>query len=288
MSITAGLVKELRERTGAAMMECKKALVAANGDIEAAIEAMRSSGQATAVKKAGRVTAEGKVLVKLSDDGRKAVILEVNCETDFVAKDENFVSFSDAAVAAALESGANDVEALMAQANLEAQRAELISKIGENIQVRRVARVETDKTVGHYLHGLKIGVLVTLDGGDAELAKDVAMHIAAVKPEVISPEEVSEQRVEKEKVFLTEQALESGKPAEVVEKMIQGRMKKFLNEISLLGQDFVKDPSQTVAQLLKKQNAKVVNFIRYEVGEGIEKKEDNFAQEVMAQVKGSQ
>lgn len=288
MSITAGLVKELRERTGAAMMECKKALVAANGDIEAAIEAMRSSGQATAVKKAGRVTAEGKVLVKLSDDGRKAVILEVNCETDFVAKDENFVSFSDAAVAAALESGANDVEALMAQANLEAQRAELISKIGENIQVRRVASVETDKTVGHYLHGLKIGVLVTLDGGDAELAKDVAMHIAAVKPEVISPEEVSEQRVEKEKVFLTEQALESGKPAEVVEKMIQGRMKKFLNEISLLGQDFVKDPSQTVAQLLKKQNAKVVNFIRYEVGEGIEKKEDNFAQEVMAQVKGSQ
>jgi elongation factor Ts len=288
MSITAGLVKELRERTGAAMMECKKALVASQGDIEAAIEAMRASGQAKAVKKAGRVTAEGKVLVKLSDDGGKAVILEVNCETDFVAKDENFIGFTDAAVAAALASGANDVETLMAQANLETARAELISKIGENIQVRRVASVETDKTLAHYLHGLKIGVLVTLDGGDAELAKDVAMHIAAVKPEVISPEEVSAERVEKEKKFLTEQALESGKPAEVVDKMIQGRMKKFLNEISLLGQDFVKDPSQTVAQLLKKHNAKVANFIRYEVGEGIEKKEDNFAQEVMAQVKGSE
>lgn len=288
MSITAGLVKELRERTGAAMMDCKKALVAADGDIEAAIEAMRSSGQAKAVKKAGRVTAEGKVLVKLSDDGGKAVILEVNCETDFVAKDENFVGFADAATDAALASGANDVETLMAQADLEAARAELISKIGENIQVRRVASVETDKTLGHYLHGLKIGVLVTLDGGDAELAKDVAMHIAAVKPEVISPEEVSAERIEKEKKFLTDQALESGKSAEVVEKMIQGRMKKFLNEISLLGQDYVKDPSQTVAQLLKQHNATVVNFIRYEVGEGIEKKEDNFAEEVMAQVKGSE
>jgi len=288
MAITAGLVKELRERTGAAMMDCKKALVAADGDIDAAIEAMRSSGQAKAVKKAGRVTAEGKVLVEISDAGDEAVIVEVNCETDFVAKDENFVKFSDAAVAAALASRANDVETLMAQGDLEAARAELISKIGENIQVRRVASIKTDKTLGHYLHGLKIGVVVVLEGGNAELAKDVAMHIAAIKPDVISPEEVSAERVEKEKKFLTEQALESGKPVEVVEKMIEGRMKKFLNEISLLGQDFVKDPSQTVGQLLKQQNAKVVSFVRYEVGEGIEKKEDNFAQEVMAQVKGSE
>lgn len=288
MAITAALVKELRERTGAAMMDCKKALVAADGNIDAAIEAMRTSGQAKAIKKAGRVTAEGRVVARTS--GESSVIIEVNCETDFVGKDDSFVSFVDRLADVALANKADSIEALMAAPYADGQtaeeaRQELVNKIGENIQIRRLTLMAA---TGSYLHGAKIGVLVSLEGGDDALARDVAMHVAASKPEVILPEEVSADRVEAEKRFLTDQALESGKPKEVVEKMIVGRMNKFLSEISLVGQPFVKDPSMSVADLLKQNNAKVTSFVRYEVGEGIEKKVDNFAEEVMAQVKGSE
>lgn len=288
MAITAALVKELRERTGAAMMDCKKALVAADGSIDAAIEAMRTSGQAKAIKKAGRVTAEGRVVAKTA--GTTSVIIEVNCETDFVGKDENFIGFIEKVAEAALASKAETVEALMAapyadDQTVEEARQNLVNKIGENVQVRRVTLMTAN---GSYLHGAKIGVLVNVEGGDADLAKDIAMHIAASKPEVILPEEVAAERVEAEKRFLTEQALESGKPKEVVEKMIVGRMSKFLGEISLVGQPFVKDPAMKVSALLKQHNAKVTSFSRFEVGEGIEKKVDNFAEEVMAQVKGSE
>lgn len=289
MAVTAALVKELRERTGAAMMDCKKALVAADGNIDAAIEAMRSSGQAKAIKKAGRVTAEGRVVAKSASG--LSVMIEVNCETDFVAKDENFVGFAEQAADAALANKAGDIESLSAakiansDETVEEARQNLVNKIGENIQIRRLSLMDAN---GCYLHGVKIGVLVNVEGGDDALAKDIAMHIAAIKPEVINPEEVPAERVEAEKNFLTEQALESGKPKEVVEKMITGRMRKFLSEISLVGQPFVKDPAVTVADLLKQHNAKVTSFVRYEVGEGIEKKAENFAEEVMAQVKGSE
>lgn len=289
MAISAALVKELRERTSAAMMDCKRALEASNGDIDAAIEAMRASGQAKAIKKAGRVAAEGVVAIRIAEG--KAAMLEVNCETDFVAMDENFVGFVNAAASAAVETGASDVEALLAanaeEGTLEDMRQNLVAKIGENIQVRRVAQIASSHTLAHYTHGSKIGVVVELEGGDQELAKDVAMHIAASKPEVINPEDVNAERQEKEKAFLIEQAQESGKPQDIIEKMIGGRMKKFLNEISLMGQDFVKDPSMTVASLLKEKQAKVVSFSRFEVGEGIEKKVEDFATEVMEQVKGS-
>lgn len=288
MAITAALVKELRERTGAAMMDCKKALVAADGNIDAAIEAMRTSGQAKAIKKAGRVTAEGRVVARTSGD--TSVIIEVNCETDFVGKDDNFISFIDRAADVALANNTATMDELLAapyadDQTVEEARQQLISKIGENVQIRRLALMSAN---GSYLHGAKIGVLVNIEGGDADLAKDVAMHIAASKPEVILPEDVPADRVEAEQRFLTDQALESGKPKEVVEKMIVGRMRKFLNEISLVGQPFVKDPSMSVADLLKQHNATVTSFVRYEVGEGIEKKVDNFAEEVMAQVKGSE
>ena len=289
MQITAALVKELRERTSAGMMECKKALTETQGDIEAAIELMRKSGQAKADKKAGRVAAEGRIEIAI--DGPTAVIAEVNSETDFVAKDPSFQAFAAECAAAALDSGVTDVASLMEferdGQTLETRRAALIAKIGENIQMRRFERVHTDGVLGAYLHGSRIGVLVSLSGGDESLAKDIAMHIAASRPICVDADQVPADTVEKEREIFRAQAQESGKPAEIVEKMIEGRIRKFLAEVTLVGQPFVKNPDQTVGQLLKEKGATVTGFVRYEVGEGIEKKVENFAEEVMAQARGA-
>ncbi|MEM7705187.1 MAG: translation elongation factor Ts [Pseudomonadota bacterium] len=286
MAVPAKLVKELRERTGAGMMECKKALVETDGDLEAAAEHLRKTGLAKADKKAGRVAAEGQIVTATSSD--RAVLVEVNSETDFVAKDDNFLGFADEVAQAAL-GGAEDVTALMAlpaggAATLEEARQALVAKIGENIQVRRLAGIAGQDVVGSYIHGGRIGVLVALEGGSDELAKDVAMHIAATNPAYISADDVPEAEVAKEKEILVAQAAESGKPPEIIEKMVGGRLRKHLAEITLLGQPFVKDPDQTVEKLLKQHAAKVVEFHRLEVGEGIEKVEENFAEEVRKQL----
>lgn len=290
MSISASMVKELRERTGAGMMECKKALVEADGDIDAAAELLRKSGQAKADKKAGRIAADGRVVIVR--EGNRATILEVNSETDFVAKDENFIAFAEAVAEAAARAGAGDVAELaditLANGNtVEAARTELVTKVGENITVRRLASVENDGPIGFYTHGAKIGAIVALEGGDEELAKDLAMHVAATNPACIDEDGVPPDVIDNERRILTEQAQDSGKPAEIIEKMIGGRLAKFLKEITLVGQPFVKDPDVTVGKLLAGKGAKAVGFVRYEVGEGIEKKEDNFVEEVMAQVKGA-
>lgn len=287
MAITAALVKELRERTGAGMMECKKALVEADGNIETAIDNMRKSGQAKAAKKAGRVAAEGVILAK--SEGNTGVLVEVNSETDFVARDDSFKKFSSDVVGVALENGTADVEALNATAmpsgeSVEEARANLVAKIGENITVRRVAKVEGE-TLGAYVHGGRIGVLVSLEGGDEELARDVAMHVAASNPQFNTADDVDPEVINKEKEIIKAQPDMEGKPENIVEKMMVGRIKKFVNEITLEGQNFVKDPSTTVGQLLKEKGAKVVSYTRFEVGEGIEKKEDDFASEVAAQMK---
>lgn len=289
-AITAALVKELRERSGAGMMECKKALVAANGDIEVAMDEMRKSGQAKADKKAGRVAADGKIEIKLSDDAKTAVMIEINSETDFVARDESFNRFTSDVADLALQTQTAEIDVLNTEKmpigeTVEEARKNLISKIGENIQLRRVLFVATSGVIGAYVHGGRIGVLVDMEGGDAELAKDIAMHVAASNPIVVSPSDVPEDVIAREKEIYIAQAQESGKPAEIIEKMIGGRMTKFLDEVSLVGQPFVKDPSQKVADLLKANNAKVINFTRFLVGEGIEKEETNFAEEVMQQVK---
>lgn len=290
MTITASMVKELRERTGAGMMECKKALVATDGNIDAAAEELRKSGQAKADKKAGRVAADGRVVVR-TDAGR-AVIAEVNSETDFVAKDENFASFAEGVAAAALSSGVTDV-AVLAETSIdgtktiEEARTELVTKVGENISVRRVSIVSGSGPIGHYTHGARIGAVVVLNGGSEDLARDIAMHVAATNPVCINEHDVPEETLERERRIFSEQAAASGKPTEIVEKMISGRIAKFLKEITLVGQAFVKDPDISVGKLLKNANATVTSFVRFEVGEGIEKKEDNFAEEVMAQVKGT-
>ena len=290
MSITASMVKELRERTGAGMMECKKALVEANGDLDAAAEALRKSGQAKADKKAGRVAADGRVII--SKDDNKAVIVEVNSETDFVAKDENFSNFAEKVAAAVAASGETDVAALASQdigdgRSIEQARTDLVQKVGENISVRRASIVEADGPIGFYTHGARIGAIVALKGGDEELARDIAMHVAAINPVCIDESGVPADTLERERRIFTEQANDSGKPPEIIEKMVTGRVAKFLKEITLVGQPFVKDPDITVGKLLKGANASVVSFIRFEVGEGIEKKEDNFVEEVMAQVQGT-
>ncbi len=290
MAITASLVKELRERTGAGMMECKKALVECDGDIEAAADLMRKSGAAKADKKSGRVAADGAVKIKVSDDGKKAVVLEINSETDFVAKDDNFQSFADAVTEIIFDEQPADVAALadltMASGDtIEQARQALIAKIGENIQVRRFEVVSTEDSLVSYQHGARIGVLVN-SSANSEMARDIAMHIAAANPKYIQESDVPADFIEKEKEILIAQAESSGKPREIIEKMIQGRLKKYLGEITLLGQPFVKDPDQTVGKLLSSANAAVNSFIRYEVGEGIEKKQEDFAAEVMAQVKG--
>lgn len=292
MQITASMVKELRERTGSGMMECKKALQAADGDLEKAIEDMRKSGLAKADKKAGRTAAEGLVVINISDDKKQAAIVEVNCETDFVSGGDDFKNFTTAIAARVLADSPADVAALVAMPiedggkSIEETRQELVAKIGENIQVRRFERVSTDAEFGSYLHGTRIGVLVEMDNGNDDLIKDIAMHIAASKPVCVSEEGVPAEMLEKEKEILIAQARESGKPDDIIEKMIVGRIRKYLAEITLLGQPFVKDPDQTVEKLLKGAGATVKNFYRLEVGEGIEKKKEDFAEEVMAQING--
>ena len=293
MAITASLVKELRERTGAGMMECKKALVETNGDIEAAIEQMRKSGQAKAAKKAGRTAAEGMIVISFNEDNTQAAMVEVNCETDFVAKDDNFTSFASAVAERVLEGGANDVDTLMQQplhdgedTTVNQAREALISKLGENMNVRRFARLQADQgKLGSYRHGVRIGVVIEVTDSDEELVKDLAMHIAATNPVCVSAEQMPQELLAKEREIFIAQAKESGKPDNIIEKMVEGRMKKFLAENTLLGQAFVKDPETTVEKLLKGQGAGVVQFQRFEVGEGIEKKKENFAEEVMAQAK---
>ena len=289
MAITATLVKELRERTGAGMMDCKKALVETNADLEAAIDLMRASGAAKAAKKAGRVASEGLINVAISDDNKSAIILEVNSETDFVTKGQSFIDFVSALGKIALKNKPESVETFLALTldsgeTVDEAREDIVAKIGENITVRRVQNVSTENGVlGAYKHGDRIAVLTVLSGNDAALAKDIAMHIAASRPECISEEQLSNELLEREKSIFIEQAKESGKPDNIIEKMIVGRMKKFVNEVTLYGQAFVKDPDTSVGELVKSKNAEVVSFVRFEVGEGIEKKEDNFVEEVMAQ-----
>jgi elongation factor Ts len=291
MEITAALVKELRERTGAGMMECKKALVEMKGDIEAAAEHMRKTGMAKADKKAGRAAAEGLVVIRTSDDGKTAAIVEVNCETDFVAKDENFRNFVETIADKVLADKPADLDALLAMPladglSVEESRKALIARIGENMNVRRFVIINAKGTISSYMHGTRIGVVVDVEGGSDDLGKDIAMHIAASKPLCVDESGVSPDVIAKEKEIYTAQAQDSGKPAEIIEKMVMGRVQKFLKEVTLLGQPFVKDPDQTVEKLLKAANAKVASFVRYEVGEGLEKKSENFAEEVMAQAKG--
>jgi elongation factor Ts len=289
VAITASQVKELRERTGSGMMECKKALVETDGDIEAAAELMRKSGAAKADKKAGRVAADGAIKVLVSADGKSAVILEINSETDFVAKDGNFQTFSDQVLQAVMSERPESVEALSGLSigtgqSVEEARQALISKVGENILIRRFEILDSDSSMASYSHGSRIGVLVD-SSADAEMARDIAMHIAAVNPQFVDVDSVPGDFVEKEKAILIAQAESSGKPMEIIEKMIQGRLKKFLAEITLLGQPFVKDPDQTVEKLLKSADASISRFVRYEVGEGIEKKVEDFAAEVAQQLK---
>ena len=295
MSVTASMVKELRDRTGAGMMECKKALVEANGDIETAIENMRKSGQAKADKRAGRVAAEGLISIELSEDGSSAAMVEVNCETDFVAKEDEFKSFVATVAKRALEEKISDAEALGAAAldrsraqSIDERRRELIAKIGENITVRRVHAADAGgDRLGAYVHGGRIGVLVDLKGGDEATARDIAMHVAASRPLAIDESGIPPEQVEKEREIFKAQVADSGKPPEIQEKMISGRMGKYLKEVTLLGQPFVKDPNASVEKYLKSAGAAVNSFTRFEVGEGIEKKSENFAEEVMAQVRGS-
>ena len=277
MAVTAALVKELRDRTGAGMMDCKKALTETDGDIELAIENMRKNGQAKAAKKAGNIAAEGTIIIK--DGAGFAALVEVNCQTDFVAKDESFLGFANKVADAAAASKVT-VEALQAQ--FEEDRVQLVTKIGENINVRRLAYVDGASTAS-YRHGERIGVVVAGEG-DAETLKHVAMHVAASKPEYVNPEDVPADVVEKEKQIQIEIAMNEGKPAEIAEKMVTGRMKKFTGEVSLTGQAFIMEPKKSVGEILKEKSASVSSFIRLEVGEGIAKKEEDFAAEVEAQI----
>ncbi|MES9987237.1 MAG: translation elongation factor Ts [Candidatus Thiodiazotropha endolucinida] len=293
MAITASLVKELRERTGAGMMECKKALVETNGDIDAAIEQMRKSGQAKAAKKAGRIAAEGVIVISFSEDCGQAAMVEVNCETDFVAKDDNFTSFAKAVAERVLAGGADDVAGLMElplhegeDTTVNQAREALVSKLGENMNVRRFSRIHASSgKLSSYQHGSRIGVVLELDGGDEALGKDLAMHIAATNPICLSAEQMPQDLLDKERDIVTAQAKESGKPDEIVAKMVDGRMRKYLAENTLLGQAFVKDPDTTVDKLLKSNASSIIQYTRFEVGEGIEKKQENFAEEVLAQAK---
>ncbi len=292
MSITAEAVKQLRERTGAGMMECKKALVETNGDLDAAAELMRKQGLAKADKKATRVAAEGVIALEKSADGKSAAMVEVNCETDFVAREADFQGFSTEVAKLALSGSPADVEALAAMKlasgeTVDERRRALVAKIGENISVRRQVSLKSGGFLGAYRHGTRIGALVAIEGGSAELAHDLAMHVAAVNPDYLSASDVPADVFAKEREIETEKALAEGKPAEIVAKMIEGRLRKTFNERALLGQAFVKDPDQTIEKLLKAAKAEVKAFRRFEVGAGIEKKQDDFVGEVMAQVKAS-
>lgn len=285
--ITAALVKELRERTGLGMMDCKKALTAADGDIEKAIDDMRAAGAIKAAKKSGNIAAEGSIAVKVADDNKAAVIIEVNSQTDFLALQDDFKAFVAASVEQAYNEKLTDAAPLVA--SREEARLALVAKTGENVNIRRLARVEGD-VVGAYLHGHRIGVLVSLKGGNVELAKDIAMHVAASNPQFLNASEVSEEAIAKEKeIFLALNADKiAGKPENIVENMVKGRISKFLAEASLVEQPFVKDPEVKVGELAKKAGAEIVSFVRFEVGEGIEKVEVDFAAEVAAQVAATQ
>ena len=285
MAITASMVKELRQTTGAGMMDCKKALSETKGDMEAAIEFLRKKGMAGADKKAGRVAAEGVIAIAVSEDKKSGMIAEVNCETDFVAKGDEFKAFANEIAAIALAADTTDVETIMgltmaSGSTIDTVRREMIARIGENMALRFAQKIESDGLVGYYQHGEKIGVAVALSAGDDTLARDVAMHIAAVNPAAISEADVDPEMVAKERAFQIDQAKESGKPMEIIEKMIEGRMRKYLADITLLGQSFVKNPDLTVEKLLKESNATVTAFIRLEVGAGIEIEQTNFADEV--------
>ena len=291
MTISASMVKELRERTGAGMMECKKALGEANGDMDLAIENMRKSGLAKADKKAGRVAAEGRVTIEQSADA--VAMVEVNCETDFVANGDEFGGFASAAAKAVLGAAPASMDALnqvklASGEDVDTTRRNLVAKLGENISLRRIERYQAKGSVlGAYAHGTRIGVLVELKGGTPALAKDIAMHVAASRPLCVKPEQVAPEVLEKEREIIRAQSADSGKPEAIIEKMVEGRLKKFLAEVTLLGQPFVKDPDQSVEKLLKSAGAEVLRFTRFEVGEGIEKKQEDFAAEVMAQAKRS-
>ncbi len=286
-TITAAMVKELRERTGSGMMECKKALTETGGDIEAAIELMRKNGQAKADKKADRAAAEGVLLVR--NDDKFGVIVEVNCETDFVTKNQDFIDFSNKVADLAFDKKACSVEDLaditIDGVSLEEVRKNLIVKIGENITVRRVAGIHANGTIGAYAHGIRIAALVDVEGGNADLPRDIAMHIAASNPVCVDATGVPADLLQKERDIFTAQAEESGRPADIQEKMIEGRIRKYLEEVTLVGQSFVKDPDMTIEKLLKSESAKVNSFVRLELGEGVEIVESDFAAEVMEQLK---
>ncbi len=295
MTVTAQNVKTLRERTGAGMMECKKALVETGGDLDAAVELLRKSGLAKADKKAGRIAAEGVVVIETADDGRTAAIVEVNSETDFVAREKDFQDFASAVAKAALKFQPADLEQLLATklasgSTVEEARRALIARIGENIGVRRFNLISTPARLAPYVHGTRIGALVAIEGGDDDLGRDLAMHIAAINPRYLSVDQVPEDFLAKEReieMAKAEAEADGRKPKEIIAKMVEGRLRKSLAEITLLGQPFVRDPDVTVEKLLKQHNATVMDFLRYEVGAGIEKKQENFAEEVMAQVRGA-
>ena len=293
-TITPIMVKELRERTGAAVMACKKALQETNGDMEAAIDLLRKAGYAKAVKRAGKTAAEGVIVIAISKDQKKGFMAEVNSETDFVARDTNFMAFASKVAERGLVEGVSDVAATLAlpiepnsSSIIEEERKALVNRIGENIQIRRVGSLSSDGVMGHYNHGGRIGVLLALDVLNPELAKGLAMHVAAFNPQAVSANQVSTEFVEKEKEIFLARAQETGKPENIIEKMVKGQVEKLLKEVSLEGQFYVKDPEKLLGDLLKAEKAKVLAFLRFEVGEGVEKESQNFADEVMAQVQGN-
>jgi elongation factor Ts len=295
MAITASMVKQLRERTGAGMMECKNALTETDGDIDAAIEALRIRGVAQADKKAGRIAAEGIIVSFVDEAGQRGVLAEVNCETDFVAKDENFVGFAHAVARTVADKRPGDIGELGGipiqggEKTIEESRLDLVSKIGENVSVRRFTFLEADdaESISVYQHGGRIAVLVVSSGGRDDLGKDVAMHIAASRPICVKADDVPEDVLDREREIYKAQAADSGKPEAIMEKIVEGRLRKFIGEVTLMGQPFVREPDMTVETLLHSEGAAVRSFVRYEVGEGMEKREDDFVAEVMAQAKGS-
>ena len=290
-NINAQMVKELRDRTGAGMMECKKALLDSSGDMDKAVEEMRKAGQAKADKKSSRIAAEGVVTLSISDDNSIANMVEINCETDFVAKDENFLKFVKTISEVSLKNYKGSVDDFNNSKHpsgktIEEIRLELVSKVGENVKIRRVQNIKNDGNyMGHYMHGTKIGVAVVLQKENEELAKDVCMHIAAMKPRALNANDIPQEDLEKEREIFVAQAKESGKPDDIIQKMVDGKLKKYISEVTLVDQTFVKDNEITISKLLEKHDNSVLSFYRLEVGEGVEKKDENFADEVMAQIK---
>lgn len=290
-NINAKMVKELRDRTGAGMMECKKALINSSGDMDKAVEEMRKAGQAKADKKSSRIAAEGVITLSISEDNKTVNMMEINCETDFVAKDENFLEFVKTLSDLSLQNYSGSVEEFYNSKHssgktVEEARLELVSKVGENVKIRRIQSINADNSyIGHYMHGSKIGVVVVLEKQNNELAKDICMHIAAMKPIALNSNDISPEDLDKEREIYLAQAKESGKPEDIVQKMVDGRIKKYISEVTLIDQAFVKDNEVTIGKLLENNNNNILSFYRLEVGEGVEKKDENFADEVMAQIK---